>query len=174
LAGSLGPFGFYSDEASEKRTSLFYLTFCVAAVATAIVAARIGPREPGAERARRGAQAALAAAFLAAFTPFVLPHGEWPVAAALSFIAFWAAVGWAGYVTRRFNLLNLATAMIGLRILIAYFEVFGSLLSTGVGLITGGLLTLALAWLWFRKSKDWKQRLASAPAPPPGNGDDHA
>jgi len=48
------------------------------------------------------------------------------------------------------RLLNLATAVIGVRILIVYFEVFGSLLGTGIGLVIGGVLTLTLVWLWIR------------------------
>jgi hypothetical protein len=41
-----------------------------------------------------------------------------------------------------------------------YFEVFGSMLSTGLGMITGGVLTLLLAWLWKRKSPELATRLA--------------
>jgi uncharacterized membrane protein len=166
LAGSLGPLRFYADREREEGTGLLHAGFALAVIATAVVAARVGPRGPGAGGARRGVQLVLGAALLAAFVPFLLPHGEWPVAAALSFIGFWAAVGWAGHGLRRFQVLNAATAMIGLRILIAYFEVFGSLLSTGLGLITGGLLTLGLAWAWLRKSRDFKRRLA----PEPGEG----
>ena len=47
---------------------------------------------------------------------------------------------------------NLLTAVIGLRVVIIYFEVFGSLLQTGLGLIAGGALTLFIAWFWLRKS----------------------
>ena len=59
---------------------------------------------------------------------------------------------------------NLLTALIALRVLGIYFEVFGSLLSTGVGLITGGLLTLLIGWLWRRKTGDLAVRLGPAPA----------
>jgi uncharacterized membrane protein len=51
------------------------------------------------------------------------------------------------------------TGVIALRILIVYFEVFGSMLSTGLGLVSGGALTLLLAWLWKRKSPELAARL---------------
>ena len=57
------------------------------------------------------------------------------------------------------NTLNFATAVIGIRILIVYFEVFGSLLGTGVGLVTGGVLTLGLVWLWVRKRRAFAREL---------------
>jgi uncharacterized membrane protein len=57
------------------------------------------------------------------------------------------------------NLLNFATAVIGIRILIVYFEVFGSLLGTGVGLVTGGMLTLGMVWLWVRKRREFAREL---------------
>jgi uncharacterized membrane protein len=38
-----------------------------------------------------------------------------------------------------------------MRVLVIYFEVFGSMLSTGLGLVTGGLLTLLVAWLWHKQ-----------------------
>jgi hypothetical protein len=50
---------------------------------------------------------------------------------------------------------------------VIYFEVFGSLLSTGVGLVTGGALTLLMAWLWRHKTQDIAQRLG--PLPRSGN-----
>jgi hypothetical protein len=49
---------------------------------------------------------------------------------------------------------NALTALIALRVLVIYFKVFGTLLSTGVGLIIGGLLTLLVGWLWRRKAGD--------------------
>ena len=174
LAGSLGPLGFYADWGRDEPTGLLYAGFGLAAAGTAIVGARlrVDPGDAAGAGARRATQLALGAALLAAFVPFLLPHDERPVAAALAFIAFWATAGWAAHRLRLFHLLNLATAMIGLRILIAYFEVFGSLLSTGLGLITGGLLTLGLAYVWLRKSRDFKRQLAPEPGERAGGGGD--
>jgi hypothetical protein len=170
LAGSLGPLAFYSDDAADHPGQLL-VAFVLAALATGVLIARAGPKGERATPARRAVQAVLVAVLLASFLPFLLPHEEWPAAAALAFIAFWATVGWAGYTLRQLPVLNVATAMIGLRILIAYFEVFGSLLSTGLGLITGGLLTLLFTWLWVRKSKDFKRQFGADRAPPVQPGD---
>lgn len=48
------------------------------------------------------------------------------------------------------KLLNLATALIALRIFIVYLQVFGSLLSTGIGLIISGFVFLAIIYIWRR------------------------
>ena len=49
------------------------------------------------------------------------------------------------------QIVNLATAVIAVRVFVAYIEVFGSMLATGAGLIVSGVLLLALAWVWVRK-----------------------
>jgi uncharacterized membrane protein len=59
---------------------------------------------------------------------------------------------------RAFNAFTLAIAI---RILVVYFEVFGSMLDTGVGMITGGLLTLLLTWVWRTKSPALASRFAA-------------
>jgi hypothetical protein len=42
-----------------------------------------------------------------------------------------------------------------------YFEVFGTLLDTGVGLVLGGLLTLLVTWFWARKRRDFDRELSA-------------
>ena len=60
-------------------------------------------------------------------------------------------MAWCGYRANAMQVVNLATAVIAVRIFLAYVEVFGSMLATGAGLIVSGVLLLALAWLWVRK-----------------------
>lgn len=168
--GSLGPLAFYGEvEGYEAERAL--AGAAAAAVLTAVLVARAGPRGAREQPARRAVQAVLVAALLASFVPFLAPHEEAPALAALFFIGFWATAGWAGYALRRLMILNLATAMIGIRILIAYFEVFGSLLSTGLGLISGGLLTLLFAWVWVRKTRQIKQRFQAEGRPETPSGE---
>lgn len=44
------------------------------------------------------------------------------------------------------KLLNMTTTLIGLRLLVVYLQVFGSLLTTGVGLVSSGVVLLVLIW----------------------------
>jgi uncharacterized membrane protein len=81
----------------------------------------------------------------------LLPHPPIAVAGALGFITVWALVAWCGYRANAMQMVNLATAVIAVRIFMAYVEVFGSMLATGAGLVVSGVLLLALAWLWVRK-----------------------
>lgn len=52
------------------------------------------------------------------------------------------------YKTGSIRLLNLATALSAFRFFAVYLQVFGSLLSTGVGLIISGFVLLAVAVVW--------------------------
>jgi hypothetical protein len=47
-----------------------------------------------------------------------------------------------------------------------YFEVFGSMMNTGLGLLTGGILTVLLAWFWKHNAPSFAARL--------GGGSSHA
>jgi hypothetical protein len=51
-------------------------------------------------------------------------------------------------------------------VIVIYFEVFGSLLDTGLGLITGGALTLLLAWFWRKKTQSLAEHLSARPGAP--------
>ena len=55
-------------------------------------------------------------------------------------------IGWTGLRLGYRGLLNTAIVIIALRLVIVYIEVFGNLLSTGVGLIASGVLLIALVW----------------------------
>ncbi len=81
---------------------------------------------------------------------------------ALSNLLYLCLLGWAALKIRSTPLFNLVTAIIALRVLFIYFEVFGSMLETGLGLIIGGALTLGLTWLWLKKSNSMAKRLEGA------------
>lgn len=51
-------------------------------------------------------------------------------------------------IKSRNKLLNLATGLMALRFFIVYLQVFGSLLTTGIGLIFSGLLFLVIIYVW--------------------------
>jgi uncharacterized membrane protein len=101
--------------------------------------------------------ALLAACSLLTYVPARVSPGDCGLLAALLFIGLWLLVAFAAHSARLYRILNLATAVIGVRIVVVYFEVFGSLLSTGFGLVTGGGLTLLLVWLWWRTRRGFRE-----------------
>jgi uncharacterized membrane protein len=104
----------------------------------------------------------LMACCASATLPLLLPHGEWPVVAFLGFLLLWFLVALAAYRSAAPRVLHVATAVMGLRLLVGYVELFGSLLETGVGLIVGGVLALLLVWVWTKQRRRWDRQLSAA------------
>jgi uncharacterized membrane protein len=82
---------------------------------------------------------------------------------AVLFIAYWAAIGgfaaragWRGWF-------GFAFTVVGLRLLILYFEAIGGLTATGFGLLGGGVLCLALAAIGWRLTRRVTPRAVSTP-----------
>ena len=71
----------------------------------------------------------------------------------LLFIVYWTAIGWLAARGGQRALFGLAITVIGLRLLILYFEAIGGLTATGLGLIGGGGLCLALTWVGWRLTR---------------------
>lgn len=71
----------------------------------------------------------------------------------LLFIVYWSAIGWLAARGGQRVLFGLAFTVIGLRLLILYFEAIGGLTATGLGLIGGGVLCLALTWVGWRLTR---------------------
>lgn len=160
---SLVPVLWY-DRGHERTGALAVV--CLLGVLAASVALAL--RDDAARGPARGALLTLAiAAPIVCYAPLLGQHDRGGVPAALSFLLVWAAIGVAAYRLGRIRLLNVATAFLGVRLLIIYFEVFGSLLDTGIGLLSGGVLTILLAWAWVKKSRQWSHE------PPKGGGGAH-
>lgn len=70
----------------------------------------------------------------------------------LSWVMFY---GWRRHKIR---LLNLASGLVALRIFIVYLQVFGTLMSTGLGMIISGLVLLAIIKTWQLLMKKLKQQ----------------
>jgi uncharacterized membrane protein len=64
-------------------------------------------------------------------------------------LEFSLAAAAAALLNRR-RLFDLATFVIAARLIVAYFEVFGSLAATGIGLIISGAVILGAVWGWYR------------------------
>lgn len=151
---TVASFAFYDGLARGERTP--WAVVGVSLVATLALCFSTRPTPAG--RARR---LLLAVAFAASHLPLFMPHGKWPLAAALSFMVVFAVVAWVAHRKGLPKLLHLATAVIGVRLLAVYFEVFGTLLDTGLGLVLGGLLTLAVTWFWARKRREFDRELSA-------------
>lgn len=81
---------------------------------------------------------------------------------AVTNLFYLCVLAWAAIKIKNTHLFNIVTAIICIRILIIYFEVFGSMLDTGIGLIVGGVLTLLISWWWFKRSNRLALRLGQA------------
>jgi uncharacterized membrane protein len=160
LLASAASLAFYESLAQGERTP--WAVVGLSLVATAWLCYQIEPTPAG-----RAQRSLLAMAFACCHLPLFMPHGKWPLAAALAFIALFAVVALAAHRSGRSRILHLATAAIGLRLLVIYFEVFGTLLDTGVGLVLGGLLTLLVTWFWARKRRDFDRELSARELSPP-------
>jgi uncharacterized membrane protein len=109
---------------------------------------------------RRPAMALLGTSFMVWAASLLLARAWNPEAKAmfeaifgLLFIVYWSAIGWLAARSGQRVLFSLAFTVIGLRLLILYFEAIGGLTATGLGLIGGGVLCLALTWVGWRLTR---------------------
>lgn len=91
-------------------------------------------------------------------------RADMPGVGASAQVVLLAITAWTVLQLGQLRLFNVLTGLIALRVLCMYFEVFGDMLSTGFGMISGGMLTLLLAWVWKRKSPELAARLAEGGA----------
>lgn len=144
---SLAHFAWAVEISATDATALAVrlpLALVVAAAAVSL-AGRIG----------RGAslvvRTALIAAAIATVLAAAVPHPDTlapRLFGAFAFFAMWGAVGKAAHDGGWRVLFGIAIGMIAVRLFIVYVELFGSLAYTGVGLIVGGLLLIALTLAW--------------------------
>jgi len=76
-----------------------------------------------------------------------------PLGSAILFIAFWAAIGWSAIYSEWRNMFQVVVAIIALRLIILSFELASDLLSSGLGLILAGVITIFIAIVAYRFSK---------------------
>lgn len=84
-----------------------------------------------------------------------------PLGNALLFMAFWAAIGWSAIHSGWRNVFQVVVTIIALRLIVLSFELASDLLSSGLGLILAGVITIGISIVAYRFSK------AFAPATTP-------
>lgn len=76
--------------------------------------------------------------------------GRHPILGCALFILAWAGAAAIAAAMERRRLFDIAALVIGVRFIVVYFQVFGSLAATGIGLIVSGAVILSVAYGWFR------------------------
>jgi hypothetical protein len=64
-------------------------------------------------------------------------------------------------------MVNLAIVFIGIHIVTAYVELFGSMQTTGMMFVVSGILLIGLAFYLERKRRKLMQQMSEPPAAPP-------
>ena len=122
---------------------------------------------PGRTSGERNLGLAVLAASFVVWTAALLNNGferkTSEVVQALLFIAYWAALGGMAACAGWRGVFGFAFTMIGLRLLVLYYEAIGGLTATGLGLLGGGVLCLVLAAVGWRVT-----RRVARPAPVAG------
>lgn len=165
LGGFALGFVYYDD---FDRTDV--LTWSVAVVALLVIAliAALPRLYPAlAARSLLGLRLVLGSIGIVFVVGTAFPHDALPAVGAIAQVVVLGIAAWTVLQLGQVRLFNMVTGLIALRVLVMYFEVFGSMLSTGVGMISGGMLTLLLAWVWKRKSPELAARFTST------GGSDH-
>ena len=84
--------------------------------------------------------------FLLTVLPFLLIIPGSDVLSAIAFIAYWVFVGWIAQMLGHMRIVSLAIVIIAIRIFVVYIELFKDLITTGVGLISAGVVMLGLIY----------------------------
>jgi uncharacterized membrane protein len=145
---------------SLKPGDVLSWSVLVAAAATGALLWALPALSPDLEADARRALGGFCAVSVLTLGIMAIPHQAWPSLAAITHVVQLALLAYVAARLRRLRLFNTLTALLSLRLLTVYFEVFGSMMSTGLGMITGGVLTLVLAWYWRRRSPELAQQLA--------------
>jgi len=155
-------FAWYDQPFRTDRDGLL-IAAAIALGITGLVAARAPALARGHAAAVSPIRALLVLITLIGYGSLAFGADDLDLVGALAFLILWGGVAWVGLATHDSRLVSSATALLGIRLIVIYFEVFGSLLDTGLGLITGGLLTIGLTWLWARKRRDLTAHFAEGP-----------
>jgi len=153
VCGSLvGNFG-WSRHVTHWDSYLRYLTLPWSCLLVATVAGFARPTVPQSQKIVT--TALLLALGIYVTVPLLgwlkgLPPTTIEVLGAMGFLVIWSLAATAAAIAGYRRLFDFASFVIATRFIVVYFQVFGSLTTTGFGLIVSGSLILAVVYLWYR------------------------
>jgi uncharacterized membrane protein len=144
-----------NGSADDIKSLQLFLVICLFATAAmiAFIPKLYSTRSPDTHLAMR---TVLISTFIIGATALWHDH-SYPVIGAIINIAYMFILAWAALKIQSIRMFNIMTALICIRLLFIYFEVFGSMLETGIGLVVGGVITLFVVWGWFKKADSLAQ-----------------
>ncbi len=92
--------------------------------------------------------------------PWVFPRKAYDLVGVGSHFVLCGFLGWIALKVSHKKLFNWMASLAGFRIVTVYFEVFGSLLETGLGLIATGIFILAFVWIFVKKFPRWENLIS--------------
>lgn len=152
----------YSDQPLPAEVSSgLALTMLIVGATLTILSAYLARPALG-----RGTQISYALFFtlfaLSLIIPIELPEMRSKVFGCAIFVLTWGSAAAIAANVGHKRYFDLATLVIAIRFIVVYFEVFGSLLATGFGLICAGLVILGISYLWHRYRSVISQFLVGA------------
>lgn len=101
----------------------------------------------------------IAVALLIVFSSLIDASGQSKIVKAMSTFSMLGLLMTYAYKNHSPKLFNFAGGLVAFRIFMVYIQVFGSLLSTGIGLIISGVVLLLIAYTWHKVSIRVKRKL---------------
>ncbi len=144
IADGLTKGGLFGVESNGSEVAIIHLVLWSAAALLIYVFNRTG--------SGISIAAILIAAAIISFVSSIAQSTE-PLGNAILFMAFWAVIGWGAIYSGWRNVFQTVVAIVALRLIVLSFELASDLLSSGLGLILAGVITIAIAVLAYRFSK---------------------
>lgn len=146
-------YGVLSEEEIGYTRGIYALLIGLAAVLTVFWISN----PPYDKKVRYAITAAFCTMTLYIALPIFTGMGDQHFAGSLGFALVWACIGAAAAFGDRRRLFDFATLVVALRAITVYFEVFGTLAATGLGLILSGGIILGVVLFWHK----YRRKLAT-------------
>jgi uncharacterized membrane protein len=140
----------YAEHYSTETTDILngpWFTFTLAAVILALTGTFFRKVHPG-KVVTIAISTTIIATALLTLVPLAYHFGHHEILGCFLFLLAWAGASATAASTNNKRLFDFATLILGIRFVVVYFEVFGSLAATGIGLLFSGGAILGCAYMW--------------------------